>query len=284
VRRVLAVLALFPFPVAACTGGGSSPDDGRPTVVAAFAPLADAARAVAGADAAVHDLTPPAVEPHDLELEADQVDRIEDADVVVFAGEGFQPAVERALKRSGARRVDLRRFATDPIRRDPHAWLDPTTMQTLAQAIGDALAELDPAHADAYNTRAAAYIDALAAVDEEYRAGLATCARRVIVTTHAAFGYLARRYDLHQESLAGRNPEAEPDPRRIAELADLVRRQGVTTVFTEGGEDERAALALAREAGVGTAVLATLEQPVRGGYIEGMRANLAALRSALGCP
>lgn len=287
-RRPVVLLGLLVLACSAaagaCEGGGDDPGDGRPSVVASFAPLADVARAVAGEDAVVHDLTPATVDPHGLELEADQVDRVEDADVVVFTSAGFQPAVERVVRRVDGRVVDLRKVATQPIPSDPHAWLDPTTMQTLAQEIGDALAEVDTARADHYHSRAAELIDRLAALDEEYRRGLAGCRRRLIVTPHDAFGYVVRRYGLREASLAGRSPEAEPDPRRLAELAELIEVEGVTTVFTDGGEGEEAAAALAREAGVRTAVLSTLEQPVPGGYVEGMRSNLAALRAALECP
>jgi zinc transport system substrate-binding protein len=268
----LLVLALL----AAC--GRADDDDGRLSVVASVFPVADVARAIGGDDVRVHDLTPAQAEPHDFEPGPGDVDRIEDADIVLLLGGGFQPAVERAARRSEARRVDL--LAGDD---DPHVWLDPVVMQAITTRVADALAEADPEQDDAYRRRAAELVAELVALDAEYAAGLRTCDRRVIVTTHAAFSRLADRYELRQESLTGASPEAEPDPRRVAEVLDLIRREGVTTVFSEGTEDTRAAQSLAREAGVRTAVLHTLEQRVEGGYIEGMRANLLALVDALGC-
>ena len=110
------------------------------------------------------------------------------------------------------------------------------------------------------------------------------------MTGHEAFGYLARRYDLKQEGVAGLAPDAEPDAKRLGELGDLVRRDGVTTVFTESLVSPRIADTLAREAGVRTDVL----EPARGthrrrsghggdDYLTVMDANLAKLRAALGC-
>jgi len=162
-------------------------------------------------------------------------------------------------------------------------WLDPVLMRDAVVEVGDALAEADPEHADAFRRRAGAFAEQLTTLDAEYAAALRTCERRVIVTTHDAFSRLVARYELRQESLTGVAPEAEPDPRRVAELLDLVRRERVTTVFTEGQEERRAAASLAREAGIGTAVLRTLEQAVDGGYVKGMRDNLAVLTAALGC-
>ncbi|MBW3669161.1 MAG: metal ABC transporter substrate-binding protein [Actinobacteria bacterium] len=280
VRRIVAAMALLVL--AACSPDAGD-DDGRVDVVASFFPLAELVRHVGGDDVVLHDLTPPGVEPHDFEPSSREVDRIEDADVVVTLGDGFQPAIEQASERATGHVAELIDVIPDRRPGDPHIWLDPTIMASLAVSIGELLAEVDPANAEAYRTRAAAYADELRALDAEYETRLTNCERRVIVTTHDAFGYLARRYGLEQQPLTGLSPEAEPDPKRLAELADLVRSRGVTTVFTEGTEESKAADALAREAGVRTAVLSTLELPVEGGYIGGMRANLAVLAEALGC-
>jgi zinc transport system substrate-binding protein len=269
-RRCLLVLALLS---AACGGGDSSPsDDGRLRVVASFFPLAELARAVGGPDVDVKDLTPAGVEPHDLELDSLDVDRIQDADVVLYLGGDFQPAVEGAAAKAKGRRVDLLPPGTE----DPHVWLDPVLMAGFVDRVVEAFGPASRARGDEYKR-------ALAALDDEYRARLTTCGRRVIVTTHEAFGHLARRYHLVQEPLTGLSPEAEPDPKRLAELADLVRAKGVTTVFTEGTEESKSADALAREAGVKTAVLQTLEFGTGKSYIEGMRANIGILSDALGC-
>ena len=109
------------------------------------------------------------------------------------------------------------------------------------------------------------------------------------MTSHAAFAYLADRYDLEQVPLVGVSPEAEPDARDIERLVDEVRRTGATTVFFEPLVSSRLAETVAREAGVSTAVLDPLEgltaEQEDGGadYFSVMRRNLAALRAALGC-
>ncbi|MGH9278275.1 MAG: metal ABC transporter solute-binding protein, Zn/Mn family, partial [Acidimicrobiales bacterium] len=118
---------------------------------------------------------------------------------------------------------------------------------------------------------------------------LAQCDRKVMVTSHAAFGYLAKRYGLTQEAIAGLEPESEPTPQRMAELASKVRADGTTTIFYETLVSPKVSQALAREAGVATAVLDPIEglsdENVKAGksYVSVMRENLAALRSALGC-
>jgi zinc transport system substrate-binding protein len=269
--------------VVACDPSGG--DDRPADVVAAFFPLAATARAVGGAGVSVRDLTPPGVEPHDLELTTDEMDAILDARLLVLMGRGFQPAVERgAEQRSGPTLEVLDGLHAGD---DPHVWLDPVLMRRVTVRLGAAMARAMPRTRAGLDERAARVDAALAALDADYRNGLAECDRREIVTAHAAFGHLARRYGLRQHAIAGISPEQEPDPRRLAELGDLVRRDHLTTVFTERLVSERVADTLARDAGVRTAVLDPIEspagRPTLAGYLRAMRSNLRGLRTALGC-
>jgi zinc transport system substrate-binding protein len=118
---------------------------------------------------------------------------------------------------------------------------------------------------------------------------LASCQRDEIVTSHAAIFYLAKRYGLTQLPITGVSPEAEPDPARLADLADTVKADGITTVFYEDLVSPDVAKTLAREAHVHTAVLNPLEGLTKDeldkgdDYLSVMRDNLAALRKALDC-
>jgi zinc transport system substrate-binding protein len=260
----------------------------RKKVVAAFYPVAWAAQQVGGDRVQVTNLTPAGAEPHDLELNPDQIDGLLGADLAIVMGKGFQPAVEDAAgQRDG---VTLRLLDRLPTKRnDPHVWLDPVLMQKIVEQVRASLTKADPGGAKVYARNAAALDIRLRSLDARYRDGLTRCARKEIVTAHEAFGYLAGRYGLVQQGVAGLAPDAEPDAKRIAQLTDLVRHDGVTTVFTESLVSPRIADTLAREAGVKTAVLNPLEgltdqERSRGDdYLTVMDANLAKLRRALGC-
>jgi zinc transport system substrate-binding protein len=272
--------------IAVVSCGTSGPaTGGAPTAVAAFFPLAATTRALGGPGLAVRDLTPPGVEPHDLELTTRDMDAILDARLVVLMGKGFQPAIESGADRRGG--PTLRILERLRVGDDPHVWLDPVLMRRVVDLTANALVRAMPARTAGVRTRAARLDTALVALDHEYRNGLRHCARHVIVTAHAAFGHLADRYGLEQRAIAGISPEQEPDPQRLADLSDLVRRDHLTTVFTERLVSPRVAATLARDAHVRTAVLDPIESPAHGatfaGYLRSMRANLAALRQALGC-
>ena len=124
--------------------------------MASFYPLAEAARRVGGSAVDVHDLTPPGVEPHDLELSPKEIEAIATADVVLYLGGGFQPAVEDAIGEAEGVPVDLLRGM--PVEAgDPHVWLDPRLMADLVRRVQTALTRAAPADAARFASNAAAY-------------------------------------------------------------------------------------------------------------------------------
>ncbi|MGH3354953.1 MAG: metal ABC transporter substrate-binding protein [Nocardioidaceae bacterium] len=267
--------------------GGSAAGNGGTTVVAAFYPLAYVAERVAGNHASVSNLTAPGAEPHDLELTPQQIAEVAEADLVLYE-HGFQPAVDDAVgENDDGTVVDASEVALPASTDDPHLWQDPTKLATVAEAMARALARADPDHAGAYRANADALVGDLRALDRDFHAGLDDCRRRTIVTSHAAFGHLAQRYDLEMIPITGISPHSEPSLARLAELEDVVADKDVTTVFYETLASPDMARTLAGEVGVRTAVL----DPIEGlsgttddeDYFSLMRSNLAALRTANGC-
>jgi zinc transport system substrate-binding protein len=279
ITRIVLIMSLT-VGLAACAGESGSSGGNR--VVAGFYPLAFAAGEIGGDGVEVTNLTPAGAEPHDLELTPREVEEILDADLVLYVGKGFQPAVEEAVERGNVPSLDV--LDGLDLREDegvdPHVWLDPVLFAQVVERIGTELGREAPAGQLASR---------LKELDETYRAGLADCERRELVTTHDAFGYLADRYGLEVIPIAGLSPEAEPSPQDLEAVVDLVEARGVTTVFTETLLSPEVGETVAREAGATTAVLNPLEgltedELARGeDYFSVMEANLEALRQGLGC-
>ncbi|WP_309237520.1 metal ABC transporter substrate-binding protein [Actinomadura sp. BRA 177] len=288
-----------------CAGAGADVPPGKTAVVASIYPMAWLVERVGGDDVFVRTLTRPGTEPHDLELTARQVANIEDAGFTVYV-KGVQPAVDDAVgKHAKGGSLDAASVvktlpppgetddeeAHDGVRHreasyDPHIWLDPSRMATVATALGERLAAADPGHADGYRRRAGATANELTRLDRSFQDGLKNCARREIITAHAAFGYLADRYGLRQIPVSGVDPSGGPSPKRLAELTRLVSATDATTVFTETLVSPKTAEALAREAGARTAVLDPVEGIEDGSpddYMTIMQRNLRTLRPALEC-
>jgi len=329
-RRTLAATAtlLIMGGVVACASGDTDGPSASPdamSVVAAFYPLQFLAERVGGDAVVVTNLAKPGTEPHDLELNPQQVGQLSDADLVIYL-KGFQPAVDAAVdQEAGDRAFDVVTVEplldstdvghshgsegggehageetasaapadTDPDGhtdddggKDPHIWLDPTRLATIGDQLAERLGTVDPDHAGDYTARASGLRTQLTALDTEYATALQTCQRREIITSHAAFGYLADRYELEQIGISGLSPEDEPPPQRLAEVVEEAREHQATTIFFETLVSPKIAETIAREVSAETAVLDPIEglQPdATGDYFSVMRSNLSTLTAALGC-
>ncbi|MDA1359311.1 zinc ABC transporter substrate-binding protein [Glycomyces luteolus] len=171
---------------------------------------------------------------------------------------------------------------------DPHVWLDPTRYGQIGTAIAEGLAGLDDANQADYTANAEAFNTELTELDAEFTDALATRTGNAIVTSHSAFGYLTDRYGLTQIAISGLSPDQEPDSQHMAEVAEYVEANGITTIFFETLVSPEIADTLAAETGAQTAVLNPLEGLTQeqidadADYFTVMRENLAALQTALG--
>ena len=160
-------------------------------------------------------------------------------------------------------------------------------LKAVAVALAARLSTVDPTAASAFATNLAVLTRDLGALDDDLRAGLADCASGELVTSHAAFGYLARRYGLTQVGVTGLTPEAEPDAGQLAEVAAFVRAHAVRTIYSETLVSPAVADTLARETGARTAVLDPVEglnqESAGSDYLAVMRADLATIRRGQPC-
>lgn len=283
--------------------------DGKLSVTASFYPMEFLAEEIGGGHVEVTTLTEPGTEPHDLELSPQQTGELTQAGLILYLKD-MQPAVDEAIELSGAEHtVEVSELTTlekhageehageheggeheghdhDHEAGDPHIWLDPVRYAEVAEGVGKAMAKADPKHADDYRANAADLADRLGKLDRGFETGLANRKTDTFVTTHAAFGYLAERYGLTEESIMGLDPESEPSGARMRELQDIAEHDDVSTIFFETLVSDETAKTLAGDLGLRTDVLDPVEgitDESRGDdYIEVMEANLRALRKALG--
>lgn len=319
-----AVLGLTTLSACSSSDAADGRSDGTLDVVASFYPMQFLAEEIGGSHVSVTSLTKPGVEPHDLELSPKQIGSLSDADYILYL-KGIQPAVDDAVGQAGVKNtVDAASLTTledhgtevdghdhgdehaddhdhDPedhdaedgddhghehVGADPHIWLDPVKYAEVAKGVGTSLEKADPDHAADYRENTAKLVDELNALDTAYKTGLKDTATKTFITTHSAFGYLAERYGLTQEGIAGIDPEAEPSPARISEIHQAAEKNKATTVFFETLASDKTASTLAKDLGLKTDVLDPLEgitdKSKGADYLEVMKSNLAALQKALG--
>ncbi|MBX9624754.1 MAG: zinc ABC transporter substrate-binding protein [Gemmataceae bacterium] len=248
-RRILPVVALSALALvpAGCSNGGPPAYDGGPVrVVCTTTLVADLVNRVGGERVQVDALMGPGVDPHRYLPTAGDRAKLDAAHLVVFNGlhlEGkmtdvFEKGRDRYRAVAVTRDLDrslLRPADTDGGEYDPHVWFDVALWAKCLPVVRDELAKLDPAGAEVYARNADAYAKELAALDAEVRAAADKLppARRVLVTSHDAFGYFGRAYGFEVHGLQGVSTASEtgtPDRQR---LARLLGEKKVPAVFTE---------------------------------------------------
>jgi zinc transport system substrate-binding protein len=284
---IVALVAAGTLVLSGCSalGADSGTDNGKVTVVASFYPLQYVAQRIGGDQVTVTDLTHPGVEPHDISFTFQQTADVADADVV-FYERGMAASVDDAVDQTNPKHLVDAAKASPPTGDNPHIWLDPVRMSAIAQAFRDEMVKVDPEHAAGYTSRYDRFRRELQSLDRSYRKGLANCAITTAVVSHDAFGYLSK-YGLSFAFINGLSPDAEPSPDHIRQLQDLIRKDGITTVFSETLASPKMADTLAHDLHVKTAVL----DPIEGlsdatadqNYVSLMKENLVALEKAQVC-
>jgi len=310
VRTILSIaLSGLALSLAAC--GGDGEDDGRTTIAAGTAPVADLVRQVAGESADVRAVLAAGADPHEYEPRPSDARALAEADLVVRAGGEVDAWLEELLEASGGeaeRLVLLDAVLADAApadasgqtgpraepahegEPDPHWWLDPRNALIAVDAIAARLAELDPENARRYERNARAYAARLRALDRSIARCFAalTPQQRQLVTAHESLGWFARRYGLRLAGAAipALSTQAQASAGETAELVELIEARRVPAVFPEAGVSAELERALASEAGVRLGdplYIDTLGEPGSGAetYAGAMAANAETLAAGL---
>ena len=304
-----ASLVIGAFLFTACGQTTQESDSDELNVVATFYPMYEFTKEVVGDTGNVELLIPAGTEPHDFEPSAQQSAKIADADVFVYNSSDMEFFVD-SLKNTIDTDQTLMIEAAKGIERlesqedhdeeheeseghhhdhayDPHVWLDPTLAIQEVQTIAKELGEKYPDKKDTFEKNAAAYVQKFEALDQAYTEALKGAANRTFVTQHAAFAYLANRYDLEQVAISGVSPDQEPTPSRLAELKDFVEQNNVEVIYFEENASSKVAETLSKETGVKLEVLNPLESltndQIKAGenYVSIMEKNLEALKESI---
>ena len=300
---------------------GPAPDGGeRVRVAATIFPPCDFVRQIGGEYVDVVQLLKPGMEPHSYEPSPADIIRIMDSDLFLYAGGESDVWVEEILEGSDHAPVSCSLLDwVDPLEEetsegmqvkehhrehaegetdgvhleeteyDEHVWTSPVNAQLLVEQIRDVLISLDPGREEIYEKNAAAYLEELRALDEDYRQMTENAKRKTLVFgDRFPFLYLVRTYGLeYYAAFPGCSGESEPSAATIAFLTDQVEEEGIPVVFQLELSNGRVADAIAEAAGAETEILhschtLTVSEAERGEtYLSLMRRNLEALRHAL---
>lgn len=267
-------------------GGGTARGPKALSVVATTMQLQDFARQVGGDRVRVTGVLGPGNEPHEYEPTPADADAVAEADVVIENGANLDEWLADLLENAGAdaqRVVGARGVALLPTEEegfpgDPHVWHDPEAAKLMVDNVAAGLAQADPGGAQTYERNATAYrrkLDGMAATIRREFAPIPRH-RRDLITSHDAFGYFARAYDINVVGsvLPSLTTDTEPSARRVRELVEDIRRERVSTIFTEEAVEPRLERQIADEAGA--SVSTSLYADVLGGPGSGAETLVAA--------
>jgi len=283
----------------------------RIKIITSILPLADFAHAVCGRYGKVEMLLPPGADVHTWTPRPSDIMKLTNADLFIYIGADLEPWVYDILKSiknpdlriiEASRDMLLAAKTEDHLHADekhesshasiydPHIWLDFEHDLTIIELIEDNLTQILPENGSEFKANAEEYKEKLRELDLKYRNSLDKCPKRVLfMGGHAAFGYLAQRYQLRQISLYGLSPDARPSPKKLLEVVKTAKEHAIEVVFFEANVSPALAEVLAAEVGARTSVLnpgANLTKKEREQgitFIEIMESNLERIKNGLSC-
>lgn len=234
--------------------------EGRLNVTVAIPPLTSIVKAIGGDHVAVTVMVAPGTSPKIFEPTPMQMAALESADIYLSVGlppeQNWTPQVAAArpdmplLKMVDL--VETRLIAGKGKNAgkqipDPHVWLGPTQLRSIAALLRDKMTELAPQNAADFATNTEAWLARLNAADADARARLAPYAGKIMLVYHPAFGYLADAYGIKQVAIEQRG--MEPGPRMIAKVIEMARADNIKVIFVQAQFNQDEARTIAREIG-----------------------------------
>ena len=282
-KRIIPYISLLSLLLTGCNNANQST-----VIYTSFYPIYDFTKRIVGDIFEVQNLTPVGVEPHDYELTTLDLRNLSDASLIFFNGLGLEHYATSLPKDIQSKTTvvssDIELLQIDGIN-DPHVWLNPLNAVIMMGHIKDKLISFDAEHAEQYETNYTAACEDFLALDQEIKEQSDGLLQRYFAVSHAAFGYFADRYDLHQVYVNGLSPEQEPSAKDMEEIAETIREYNITTIFTEELVSPKIAEAIARETGAKLETLNPLEglseeELQTEDYLSVMRSNFAKIKEA----
>lgn len=286
-------LLVFLF-LAGCHPSTKVQDNEKIKVYTSMYPLEDFAKKIGGMHVEVTNLVPPGTEPHDFELSPKDMVKLSKADVLIYNGAGFEDWIEKTIKSLDTKKTTIVNTSEGlgltkrNGRTDPHIWLDPQLAKAQAFSIKDAFVKVDPSHKSEYEKNYVELAKKFDSLDHDYRKMANHAVKKQFVVSHAAFHYLAKRYNLKQIAVTGISPLEEPSPKELQGLVKTMKRNEVKYIFFETLVSNKLANVIKEEINAEALILnpiegLTKEELAQGAdYFSVMKKNRENLAIALG--
>lgn len=222
-------------------------------------------------------IVPEGSDAHDFEPTIKDMGRLTETNLLFMNGLEMEPWVEKAVENSGNTELSIIDLSTgidlihldeeeddhgdddDHGDYDPHIWMSLDSLMIMAENVKTELTAIHPEGAEDFEKNFEAFKSEALSMKEEYQAKFEAYKGRAFVTGHAAFGYMTRELGLVQKSVEGPFQEGEPTPKKLQDLINFVKTEGITTIFLEEAASPKVSETLARETGSETVAINPLE-------------------------
>jgi manganese/zinc/iron transport system substrate-binding protein len=241
----------------------SSSDANRPVetsrirVVTTTGMIADMVRSIGGDDVEVTNLIGVGIDPHLYKPTRDDVASLLAADMIFYNGLHLEGRMGDVLERAGSDRPTI--AVTDGLtpdqlldgedetgHEDPHVWLAPVLWAQCGTRVLDALCEKAPDRADRFNASFNAWTTQAESLEAFGRNAIGSIPveKRLLITSHDAFNYFGRTFDIEVVGVQGISTESEAGLADLEALVQLVVDRKVPAVFVESSVPRRSIQAL----------------------------------------
>ena len=262
-------------------------------VLASFYPLYEFTKIIGGERIDVSAIIPPGIEPHDWEPTIQDLQKMQNADMIIINGVGLESWITKLISvnpdilivdtSNGIPLLEKDKHVfNNEIQNDPHIWLDPVLAKMQIQNIANGLVKIDPQNSDYYQKNANSYNTELDLLDNKIRNELSVCIKKDFLAFHDAFSYFANEYGLNQNTIIGVNPNDEPTAVTLQQIVQKAQNLDLHVVFTEEAVNPRVSEVIADEIGAKTLILSPIEiYEKNSDYIKRMEQNLSNLKEEL---
>ena len=290
---IIAIAVIIPLSSMAVYGTNSNQqftkiDSSKLQVISSFYTLHEFSQNVGQEKVDVTLLVPVGVEPHDWGPTIKDVQRMQNSDLIIINGIGFENWVDNLYETNyqgvivdTSNGILVKNLDQEHTTGDPHVWLNPVYAKIQVQNIADAFSKSDPQNQKYYQSNAAKYIEELEILDSKIRNELSSC-NSDFISFHDSFSYFADEYNLSQHTIISSNdPHGEATARTLENVISTAKELNIKVIFSEENVNSRTSEIIADEIDGNVLVLSSLEVFSDGTYITKMTENLNNLEEAL---
>ncbi len=226
-------------------------------VVTSFSILQDLVKQLGGEQVTVTNLVQANSDAHMYQPKPSDAVSLAKADIVIFNGLNFEGWMSRLIKNSDYGNQQL--IASNGVsvitsnrEIDPHAWQSFTNIRVYIENISNGLIALKPEQRHLFTQRKIQYLTTLELLEQELKGELKDIPpdKRIVVTSHDAFGYLGREFNINFLAPVGLSPDVEASAQDVASIINQIRDKDVRALFVENITNPRLLQRISSETGV----------------------------------